>query len=162
MQRGRSPKPDSMHLVQGTRSKVARALGHVSPDPEAVTEAPIPPLSLTQAEGQLEWSETAKLLIGSKVLKTADLRALEFYCIAVQTVLRAQREIDKDGIVVVGAMGGPVANPACAIQSKALAEARKWSSLLGLNPSARTRINVAQPASGSGPTMDDLSKPRRA
>ena len=104
---------------------MSRAQGHESPEQEPVIENSNPPSSLTQNYAQREWNDTTAQLITSKVLKTTDLRALEFYCIAYQTVIMAADEIDSSGLTVTGNMGGLVVNPACAIQSRALAEARQ-------------------------------------
>ena len=142
MAKGRPPIPDNVHKLRGTRSKVKREAGHESPEPEAVLEIPKAPLTLQLELAQLKWNERAGQLIASKVLKVTDLDVLESYCIAFQTICECVEIIQNEGYTIPGAMGGKIANPATSIKAKAQAELRQLSTLLGLNPSARTRINV--------------------
>lgn len=161
MPKGRPPKPDNVHQLHGTRSKVTRTEGHESPEPIPVMETPKAPYSLTQDVAILKWKETADRLIACKVLKDTDLDALESYCISYQMMISASEEIEQTGMTVTGGMGGLVANPACAVLARSQAELRQLSTLLGLNPSARTRINVGDKEKEKPKGLGSLSRPRR-
>lgn len=158
---GRPPKPDNVHLLHGTRSNVNRAPGHESPEPEAVIELPPHPLSLVSDLAQRMWNEKAEQLIRSKVLKVTDLEALESYCLSYELMCTASDEINREGITVVGAMGGMIKNPACNVLKDAQTELRQMGTLLGLNPSARTRINVGDKEKEKPKGLGSLQKPRR-
>lgn len=159
---GRPPKPDNVHQLHGTRSEVKRAAGHESPEPEAVEEIPKPPFSLVTDLAQRIWNEKASQLIRSKVLKVTDLEALESYCLSYELMCTASEEISRDGITTTGAMGGLIKHPACNVLKDAQTEIRQMGTLLGLNPSARTRINVGEKEKEKPEGLGALQKPRRS
>lgn len=159
---GRPPKPDNVHHLHGTRSKVARADGHVSPEPEPVDELPPAPHTLTNDLARLKWKDTAEHLIQSKVLKVTDLDALESYCISYQMMCEAASMIEHEGLTVMNMQGVPIKNPTCNVLKDAQSELRAMSTLLGLNPSARTRINVGDKEKEKPQGLGSLQKPRRS
>ena len=161
MPKGRPPVPDNVHNIRGTKSRVKKEEGHESPEPEAVLEIPKPPLTLQMDLAQRKWTDTATQLIQAKVLKVTDLDALESYCIAYMNMCVAQKQIDIEGLTVDGAMGGSIKNPACGVLKDAQSELRQMSNLLGLNPSARTRINVGKKEDSKPEGLGGLRKPPR-
>lgn len=158
---GRPPIPDNIHQLRGTKSKVARVEGHESPEPDAVDELPPAPHTLTSDLARLKWKDTAEHLIKSKVLKVTDLDALESYCISYEMMCEAKDAIEHEGLTIPNAQGVPTKNPTCNILKDAQAELRQMSTLLGLNPSARTRINVGDKEKEKPEGLGSLQKPRR-
>ena len=140
----RPPKPKEAKILAGTFRKDREPVDDPM-EAKPVKKVPAPPLSLQghpRAVGK--WQEVAGLLIESDVLKLTDLDVLESYCIAWLTMVDASDEVRREGLTVDGAMGGVQKNPACTVLAQAQAEHRQLSTLLGLNPSARTRINVGK------------------
>lgn len=158
---GRPPKPASVHQLHGTRARVKTVEGHESPEPESVMQLPPPPHTLSGDLAQRKWREKAEQLIASKVLKVTDLDALESYCIAYEIMCVAKAEFDIEGPTVPGASGAPVKNPAANVLKDAQTEIRQMGTLLGLNPSARTRINIGDKEKEKPEGLGALSKPRR-
>lgn len=149
MPKGRPPKPTNLHVLHGTARK-DRHGNRIEPEPEVITEIPEAPESLREP-GVKCWDKTAKILLGVKVLTDADLDTLESYCIAYQTMLEANSDLDRDGLTQMNPTSGLLSpHPSVNIMNKAQAELRQTGTLLGLSPSARTRINV--------PKKDDSAK----
>lgn len=161
MPRGRPPKPDNVHQLHGTRSEVKKVEGHESPEPEAVVDMPPVPHTLTSDLVQRKWIEKAEQLIKAKVLKTTDLESLESFCLSYGNMCEAQAEINRDGLTIPNAQGVPMKHPAVTALKDAQSELRQMSNLLGLNPSARTRINVADKEKEKPQGLGSLQKPRR-
>ena len=159
---GRPPKPDNVHQLHGTRSRVTKAPGHESPDPEPVTEVPPPPHTLTTDRVQRKWKDTAAALLRMKVLTATDIDALESYCVSYDMMCDAVEEIRIEGLTIFGASGVKIKNPACNVLKDAQTELRQMGTLLGLNPSARTRINVSDKEKEKPQGLGSLQKPRRS
>ena len=141
---GRPPKPKEAKVLKGTFRKDREPVTDPM-ESEAVMEVPPVPLSLQgHPKAEAKWKETAKLLIDATVLKTTDSDILETYCTTWLVMITASEEVFRVGLTVSGAMGGTQKNPACTVLAQAQAELRQLSTLLGLNPSARTRINVGK------------------
>lgn len=158
----RPAKPDKLHVRHGTRSNVAKAEGHVTPEPEQIVQLPKPPVTLTSEIAQSKWFEVGNTLIKLGVLTETDIDALESYCISYDMVAMAKREIDKNGsTAIVGTQGGLVKIPAANVLKESQSELRQMGSLLGLNPSARTRINVGKKEDSKPDGLGALQKPRR-
>ena len=140
---GRPPKPKEAKVLSGTFRKDREPIDNPM---EAVgfTKTPEPPASLQGRMASKKWTEIAEHLIESDVLKSTDLDVLESYCLAWELMVRADAELEKDGLTVTSPMGTVSKNPAATILASAQAEHRQLSTLLGLNPSARTRINVSK------------------
>lgn len=93
---------------------------------------------------EAKWAEVASLLMDGQVLKHTDLDILENYVTAWHMMVLAAEEVRRDGFTVMNDNGGVSKNPTCTVLAQAQAEHRQLSTLLGLNPSARTRINVGK------------------
>ncbi|MNW04557.1 Phage terminase, small subunit [compost metagenome] len=65
---------------------------------------------------------------------------MEAYCAAYGRFRSAEEEIQKHGIVVEGAQGGPVKNPAATVANEAMKQMATFGSFLGLDPSSRQRM----------------------
>ena len=158
---GRPPKPDDLHKRHGTRSKVAKADGHVALEPERALTLPEVPATL-KAQGRDKWIEVGGLLISLQVLAATDFDILESYCIAYELMCSCKAELDKNGSAAIeGTNGGLVKHPSANVLKEAQTELRQVGSLLGLNPSARTKINVGKKEDNKPKGLGALQKPRR-
>jgi P27 family predicted phage terminase small subunit len=85
------------------------------------------------------------------ILDTADRGMVELAAIEEATVIQCETAIAGEGLVVTGAMGGPITNPAVTIRAKSLNHLRQLYAEIGIGPSSRARfqnlgIKGAEPA----------------
>ena len=140
------PLPRELKLLKGTFQK-SREPENVA-EPECLDEVPEPPASL-EGVAVLKWREQAGNLAKCRVLRKTDLDALESYCLAYELMVTTACEVRVDGVTITDDKGAVKRNPATSVLAAAQAELRQWSTLLGLNPSARGRIAV--PPTGNKP-----------
>jgi P27 family predicted phage terminase small subunit len=79
---------------------------------------------------------------------------LEGYCVSYARWLEALAHVEEHGIVVLGAKGGLVKNPAVTVANEALVMMHKFASELGMSPASRTRLKVETPK--NEPTLVEL------
>lgn len=129
---GRPRKPQLDLVLQGTaRPDRMAAQGRVSePDLLALTDAPPPPKGLSREAGA-HWRQQATLLVARRVLTEGDLVALEAWSRAAGLLCQADREIQRDGILVAGPRGGRYPHPAIGVRRAAAAEVYRWTAAFG-------------------------------
>ncbi|MAD75152.1 MAG: phage terminase small subunit P27 family [Rheinheimera sp.] len=134
--RGRKPKPTARKRAAGNPGK--RKLNDQEPDFSIIHSVETP-----------EWlSENARVmfklvtdeLCREQVLTATDLHNVEAFCTSYSNWRLAQSEIDQNGITVEGAMGGLIKNPAVTVANESLRQLVTFGSLLGLDPSSRSRL----------------------
>lgn len=95
------------------------------------------------------WETVCPELCQKKVLAVTDLHNLEAFCMAYSRWRQAEREVALNGLVVVGATGGPIKNPACTVVNESLKQMSMYGASLGLDPSSRGRLSPSGPGAGS-------------
>lgn len=134
----RPKKPTELKILQGTNRKHRQ----VEQEPEfEKKEHYDPPLWLNQLARD-SWVELVPILVNARVLTDADLRCLESYCVHYSNFINAQRQVNEEGYTLTSAGGAIVKNPACTVVKESSSEMRALAGVLGLDPAARTRINV--------------------
>ena len=93
-------------------------------------------------EGKKLYRFIVKELKESNILNNLDITILETCVDAILRMKMCNEEIDKLGILVTGAMGGYVKNPAITAYKDYNAIFNKCCMELGLSPSARAKISV--------------------
>jgi len=134
--RGRKPKPTARKEAAGNPGK--RALNKDEPDFGAVTDIGAPEWIIGHAREM--WERLVPLLCGQKVLQMTDLHNVEIFCTAYGNWREAQKEVAKNGIVVMGAQGGPTKNPALTAVNEAARQMATFGAMLGLDPTSRSRL----------------------
>lgn len=134
-------KPTELKVVSGTFRK-DRA---VEQEPVIPKQKHYEPPEDLQGLALTMWNKVMPILCAAKVMADSDVWAVQQYCIQYRNFMLAQEAVEADGITFVGATGEPKKNPACTVMEKASSELRALSAMLGLDPSARTRINVGSP-----------------
>lgn len=134
---GAKKKPNEQKLLSGSRNA----------NPDAVVfdlVVNIDPPWWMQKEGRElareMWERLCPHLCSQKILAATDLHNLEIFCSAYQTFRDADDLALKDGIVVTGATGGPIKNPALTAKNEAIRQIDSIGSSLGLSPAARGRL----------------------
>ncbi|TFF37430.1 phage terminase small subunit P27 family [Pseudomonas sp. RIT623] len=133
---GRRPKPTAQKALAGNPGK--RKLNKDEPDFSLVTNVD-PPEWLERRAAEV-WKMIVPELLRAKVLALTDLHNVEAFCTAYGNWRLAQESVEAHGIVVSGATGGPVKNPALTAAKEAMSQMVTFGSMLGLDPASRTRI----------------------
>ncbi|WP_158138664.1 phage terminase small subunit P27 family [Vibrio metschnikovii] len=133
---GRPAKPIAKKELAGNPGK--RALNKNEPDFGLVTNIMCP--EWLGDYGRELWETVVPLLCKEKVLCATDIQNLEVYCSAYDQFRKCEENIKEFGLVVVGATGGPVKNPALTAKNEAIKQMSSFGGMLGLDPSSRQRI----------------------
>ena len=115
-----------------------------------------PPESLN-ALGRREWEY---VITTCPWLGRSDLTAVRLYC---ETLMRRQDfqdALDSDSLMLMTSTGYSYINPAAVGLRQMEEDLRKWMGLLGLTPSDRTRIGVAEVQAKS--TLERLAEKKSA
>jgi P27 family predicted phage terminase small subunit len=134
--RGPKPKPTAVKKAQGTY----RADRAPANEPTAAGR-PACPDWLTD-DASREFDRLATLLGEMGVLGTIDANALARYCTSWVRWRQSVQMLERAGDTVEGAQGGVRTSPYVAIARDLGAELQRLEQSLGMNPSARSRIEV--------------------
>jgi P27 family predicted phage terminase small subunit len=93
-------------------------------------------------EGKAKWNEVVPELVVTGVLAKVDASAVVGYCQSYAQMVEAQLIINKDGWLLYDEKSNPYKNPAVNILNEAKKELRAYGSLLGLDPSSRSKLAV--------------------
>ena len=134
--RGRKPKPTAKKLLAGNPGK--RALNKAEPEFSKITNVD-PPEWLSDRAAQM-WRMVVPELLRENVVAITDLHNVEAFCVAYDNWRMAQESVTQHGIVVTGAQGGPIKNPALTAANETMRQIVTFGSMLGLDPASRTRL----------------------
>jgi P27 family predicted phage terminase small subunit len=133
---GRRPKPTASKVLAGNPGK--RKLNNDEPNFELVTDID-PPEWLCPNSREM-WGRVVPSLLAEKVLCITDLHNVEAFCTAYANWRASQEAVIQFGIVVQSSQGSPIKNPALTAAKEAMSQMVTFGSLLGLDPSSRTRL----------------------
>lgn len=134
--RGRKPKPTSQKKLAGNPGK--RALNNDEPNFTSITYID-PPSYLTEGAVDM-WERVMPELLREKVLCITDIHNVEAFCMAYARWRLSESDVAKNGVVVESAQGAPMKNPALTAANEAMRQMVTFGSLLGLDPSSRSRV----------------------
>jgi P27 family predicted phage terminase small subunit len=134
--RGRKPKPTALKKAAGNPGK--RKLNEQEPNFSIIHSVEAP--EWLSENAQVMFKLVADELCREQVLTATDLHNVEAFCTSYANWRQAQKDIDKDGVTVVGAMGGLIKHPAVTVANESLRQMVTFGSLLGLDPSSRSRL----------------------
>jgi P27 family predicted phage terminase small subunit len=140
---GRPRKPSALKLLQGTFRK-DRAPKR-EPKPPAGDRPPSPPSYLGKV-ARAEWARLAKRLHGVGLLTEVDRSKFAMYCQAYARWQEAEQVITEQGMTFMTDKGYVCQRPEVSISNKQCEIARKIGGEFGLDPAARSRIDVPEPA----------------
>lgn len=138
--RGRKPKPTEIKKLEGNPGK--RALNKKEPKPE--TAIPICPPHLKGA-ARTEWARITTELHALKIISRIDRAALAAYCQAWEDYVKACKQVEKEGAVIISDKGGAYQNPWVSIKNSSMDRMVRISSEFGMTPSSRARVKVEAP-----------------
>lgn len=134
--RGRKPKPTAKKALAGNPGK--RALNKDEPKFSEVTDIDPPAYLPNRAAGM--WAMIVPELLTAGVLAITDMHNVEAFCVAYDKWRMSEEEVQKSGITVLSAQGSPMKNPALTAANESMRQMVTFGSLLGLDPSSRTRL----------------------
>ncbi|WP_151732530.1 phage terminase small subunit P27 family [Acinetobacter ursingii] len=136
--RGRKAKPQEAKKANGNPGK--RPLNNHVPEFSQVVNIDVPDYMKHLEFASVIWTSIVPELLKNKILCITDMHNLEAFCIAYENWRKAQREVAAHGIVVEGAQGGPIKNPALTAMNESSRQMATFGALLGLDPSSRQRL----------------------
>lgn len=141
---GPRPKPLQTLTLQGSKHAQYARADEMEP---ALLGNCGPPAWLGET-GQRVWRETAAALPAGVLCET-DAGILALYCHVWDEFFAAKETIDQQGRWLVSEKtGGQYMHPAYAALCRARADIVRIGGLMGLSPSDRARVSVADPGSG--------------
>ncbi len=136
--RGPAPQPTVITKLKGNPGK--RPLNKHEPKPDIVL--PYCPEFLDK-DARKEWDRLAPILLRMKVLTEADYIALASLCQAYSTMVKAQVQLNKTGILFKTPSGYIQQSPLISIVNNCTEKIVTLCREFGLTPSARTRVQAA-------------------
>jgi P27 family predicted phage terminase small subunit len=94
-------------------------------------------------DARREWRRLVPVLLQMRVLTTADAVQLANLCTAYATLIRAQQQLDKSGLLIKTPAGYVQTNPLLKVVASQTALITTISREFGLSPASRTRIQTA-------------------
>lgn len=140
--KGRPPKPTKLKVLQGTDRK--DRMNENEPKPIEIKKLPEPPWHLDYY-AKKEWERAGPYLIESGLLTHVDLSMFQDYCAMHAHCIRLNKKIRKEGYDFTTETGYMQRVPATTILKDFMAEKQKLANMLGLSPSARTKIEIEKP-----------------
>jgi P27 family predicted phage terminase small subunit len=138
--RGPAPKPTAIKRLEGNPGK--RKLNEAEPQPTAgVPECP----DYLDEVARREWGRLTSILVAMKVLTEADYIALANLCQGYSTLMNAQKQLNKTGILYKSKSGYIQQSPLLGIIHTQTTIVNNMLREFGLTPSSRTRVAIAEP-----------------
>lgn len=135
--RGRKPKPTKLKEQNGNAGK--RALNKNEPKFKQVTNIE-PPKWLEPLAVEM-WQRVVPQLCANDLLTVGDLHNVEAFCMAYARWREAQTLVNLHGLVITNPeTGSVIKNPAVTVVNEASKQMIQFGSLLGLDPSGRSRL----------------------
>ena len=147
---GRRPKPVQQKALSGNPG--GRPLNHNEPKFPTVLNIQAP--SWVTGLAKEMWERGVPMLCDQRILTFADLHNVEIFCSAYEVFRLADDDVTDRGIIVPGARGVEIKNPALTAKNEAIKQMISSGSLLGLDPSSRQRLMGPAPSGSHNPFTD--------
>jgi P27 family predicted phage terminase small subunit len=139
-QRGPAPKPTALKQLHGTYRSDRAPHKEATPQPATGNQLKAP--EWLSEEAKAKWDELALRLHNLGLITEIDLDVFAAFCVSWANWRDAEECIEKHGATTKAQSGYEAVSPHVTRAKNHLAEVIKLSSLLGLSPSARSRIEV--------------------
>ena len=134
---GHNKKSNSLQVLEG-RDRADRHKESV----EIKESFPVDPPDWLPEYAKLFWKKKAKILNDAGILTAADEAGFQVMALTYNTIIEAERAIDREGIIIVGDKGGQVKNPAVSVLNAARQQFRLQCQEYGLTPNSRERLGL--------------------
>ena len=141
---GRRKKSKSAKILRGTFRK-DRDGDRTEPkiDPVKDPAALVRPVWLDDDAVEC-WDYTLPIMIRMGTITVADLQIFIDYCLCVSLLKSAQKDVDENGLTVMGA-SGIKKSPSITIRDEQIKQIRLHAADLGLTPASRAGLNAKPP-----------------
>lgn len=144
--RGPAPTPTALKIVRGNPGK--RPLNKREPKPRIIL--PHCPDHLDES-AKAEWKRLVKILTGMKVLTEADYMALANLAQTWSTMVKAQEQLSKTGVLFKTPSGYVQQSPLVGIVNNCISIITKLGQEFGVTPASRSRISANEDKESSNP-----------
>ncbi len=134
--RGPIPKPTALKILEGNPGK--RPLNRHEPNPGGVPQCP----KHLDAQARREWRRLLPILLKMRVLTEADYIALANLCQTYSTMVKAQEQLQKAGLLYKSQSGYIQQSPLLSIVNSCVETITKLCREFGLTPSSRSRLTM--------------------
>jgi P27 family predicted phage terminase small subunit len=131
------PTPTALKILRGNPGK--RPINQFEPKPEDFKAEPPEHLD---SEAIKEWGRLVPILQRMRILTEADEIALANLCVSYSTLIQAQKQLAKAGLLYKTHTGHVQVSPLLTIVHQSMIRVGKLLNEFGLTPSSRTRIQV--------------------
>ena len=147
---GRKGKPTKLKLLEGNPGK--KAINQHEPEPTPGIPA-MPEWLSSFPVAVAEWQRESEILDAMGIMTVADASVLAIRCYLASEIQSMALDIEKEGRVVyqqkMDSLGNEImeakVNPKAVQIAKAIVEYRQHGTLLGFDPSSRSRLSVIDP-----------------
>lgn len=136
--RGRKAKPQETKKSAGNPG--GRPLNKSMPEFSQILDIDPPTYFDGMEFAPVMWRSIVPELLKAEVLRITDMHNVEAFCMAYDNYRQCQKKIATEGVTVLGAMGGPIKNPALTAINEAMKQMAMFGAMLGLDPSSRQRL----------------------
>ena len=154
----RGPAPTPVELRVGHRANPDYPSSNICNMPKPKKGSPPMPPNMSEA-AQAHWHKTLPILESMGVVTVADADVLYHYCETFVKWEENRQFVDEHGVSEIGKDGRSFLRPEYRVFKDMSAEMHRLGDKLGLNPSARTRLE-AKPT--EEPSDDEAGKKRAA
>lgn len=153
--RGRKPKPTAKKELAGNPGK--RSLNKNEPEFTEMKNIDVPDwIASLYAHATGMWETVAPELCKERVLSITDIHNLEIFCMAYQRWRDAQNDVHTYGVTIVTDTGSHIKNPALTAINESSRQMATFGSMLGLDPSSRSRLIGGRNDGGKNPFAELL------
>jgi len=138
MTRGRKSTPKSIASLRGDPGKRRKKS---AADPAFETAIPAAPDYL-QGQALIEWDRITQELAHKQIITLVDQQMLGVYCQAVGLLDEVTKALETEGMTVTSTRGIAQINPLMREQGRLRQEIAKYSSELGITPTARNKVKM--------------------
>jgi len=149
--KGRKNKPTNLKIVEGNPGK--RPLNENEPKPQSGIPD-MPKWIELFDEAVKNWKHESEILDRMGVMTEADAGILAARSFLFSQIVELTKDLKIEGTVIEREGAEPKHNPKQKQLESILKEYRTLGSLLGLDPSSRSRLSINKPEGGSG--WDDI------
>ena len=138
--RGPAPTPTAVKKLRQTFRPDRAPANEAEPNPASPYQLKAPEWLSERATDK--WNELALRLHSLGLLTEIDLDVFALYCVTWDRWRESEEAVKKNGAITVAQSGYQAVSPHVTRSKNHLAELIKLSGLLGLSPSARTRVEA--------------------
>ena len=135
--RGPRPKPTKLRKLEGVPGH-SRPLNEKEPQPTGPLVKP----DFVTGEAAIEWDRAVGAMPDG-LYTAADAPVLAVYCVAWVLFRNALAQVAREGMTAIGSMGQKISHPSLATVAKQSEIILRASDRLGMSPTARARLEIA-------------------